>query len=271
MPELPEVETIKHGLKPHLEREIVVDVIVRRATLRWPIPDNLKDLLFNQCILDISRRGKYLLFKFITGTLLIHLGMSGRLQLVSTCQPLKPHDHVDFIFSSDRVLRYNDPRRFGAILWTNAPIEDFPLLKSLGVEPLDNEFTADYLKEKTCNRHVDIKSLIMNSHVVVGVGNIYAAEALFLAKIHPLTPARHLSCDQHIALVDAIQKTLQAAIAAGGTTLKDFVNSQGKPGYFSQQLNVYGCEHLPCVQCGSILLKIKQAQRTTVFCQQCQI
>ena len=270
MPELPEVETIMCGLKPHLEGAIIQEVIIRRPHLRWPIPQHLNRDLKEQQISTVSRRGKYLLIRTDNGTLLIHLGMSGSLQMVTSATTLKSHDHVDIILSDDNILRYNDPRRFGAILWTTEDPYQHKLLSSLGVEPLESDFTHLYLQQKALNRRVAIKPFIMDSHVVVGVGNIYAAEALFLAKLHPNMPAGMLSLIQSQQLVDAIQTTLRAAIRQGGTTLKDFVNSEGKPGYFAQQLHVYGRAGKPCIQCQTTLQSITLGQRSTVFCEYCQ-
>lgn len=270
MPELPEVETVLRGLTPQLEGATIQDVIIRHHQLRWPIPTHLKTLLSQQKILSLSRRGKYLLIQVTTGTLIIHLGMSGSLRLLSLDTPPTRHDHVDIILSTHQRLRYNDPRRFGAILWTEGNPLNHPLLKSMGIEPLDIHFTGEYLKQKALNRSSAIKPFIMNSQIVTGIGNIYAAEALFLAKIHPAIPAGQLTQHQCEQLVDAIKQILKKAIQQGGTTLKDFVNSEGKPGYFSQKLHVYGRAGLPCSTCGTPLRSIQLGQRSTVFCEQCQ-
>lgn len=270
MPELPEVETVMNSLKPYIEQAVVQDVVIRQHQLRWPIPSTLKHDLHQKKVGHLSRRGKYLLIPADTGTLIIHLGMSGSLRIVSNQTVITRHDHVDIVFENNLILRYCDPRRFGAVLWTNkAPLEH-PLLASLGVEPLTEFFTTDYLKQKTLCRRVAIKSLIMDSKIVVGIGNIYAAEALFMAKIHPATPANVLTQLQCTTLVAAIKQILTQAIHQGGTTIKDFVNSQGKPGYFSQQLSVYGRAGLPCRQCNTILSGFQLAQRNTVFCSTCQ-
>jgi formamidopyrimidine-DNA glycosylase len=270
MPELPEVETIKRGLIPHLENTIIQDVVVRCSQLRWPMPVTLKSELTQQKISHLSRRGKYLFIHLTTGTLLIHLGMSGSLRLVKVDTPVTRHDHVDMILSNNLILRYHDPRRFGAILWTTGDPLHHPLIKSIGIEPLDVNFTGLYLQEKANKRHVPIKSFIMNSKIIAGIGNIYAAEALFLAGIHPLYPAGQLTSKQYTQLVESIKEILQLAIVAGGTTLKDFVNSQGQPGYFSQQLSVYGRANLPCLRCEATLQSLQLGQRSTVFCEQCQ-
>lgn len=270
MPELPEVETILSGLTLALQDVMLQKVIVRQYQLRWPIPENLSTLLNQQKLCSIYRRGKYLLFRFERGTLIIHLGMSGHLRVVSKDTSLKLHDHVDFIFSNQKILRYNDPRRFGAILWTEDAPEKHRLLLSLGAEPLSSVFTAQYLFEKAKNRHVAVKPFIMNHQIVVGVGNIYATEALFKSNIHPATPVNHLSIEHFQWLIVAIKETLQLAISRGGTTLKDFFNAEGKPGYFKQQLMVYGREGLPCFQCKTPLQKISLGQRSSVYCSYCQ-
>lgn len=270
MPELPEVETIVRGLALELQDVVVQHVIIRQHQLRWPIPDNLSATLNQQKVCRIHRRGKYLLMRFERGTLIIHLGMSGHLRIVSKTADLKPHDHVDIIFSEQQILRYNDPRRFGTILWTQDEPEKHRLLFSLGVEPLSTAFTDQYLLQKAKKRHVAIKPFIMNNQVVVGVGNIYATEALFKANIHPATPVNHLTIEHVQRLIATIKDTLQLAISKGGTTLKDFFNAEGKPGYFKQQLMVYGREGLPCFQCTKPLQKIWLGQRNSVYCKHCQ-
>lgn len=270
MPELPEIETILNGLKPHLENNMIQEVIVRSSQLRWPIPSDLNQNLKGQKILHLSRRGKYLVIEVTSGTLLIHLGMSGSLKILTQSIPPSTHDHVDILLMNHQCLRYHDPRRFGALLWTvDNPLEH-PLLKSMGIEPLTADFTGTYLKQRSLNRHTSIKTFIMNGRIVAGIGNIYATEALFLAKIHPCTPANILNVHQYDRLVVCIKNVLTDAISSGGTTLKDFVDSEGKPGYFIQKLQVYGRAGLPCVICKSPLQSIKLGQRTTVFCKKCQ-
>lgn len=271
MPELPEVETIMQGLIPHIEGSTILEVIIRQAQLRWPVPLNLNEHLNQQKITSLSRRGKYLLIQLTKSTLIIHLGMSGSLRIQHQDTPPTRHDHLDIILTDNKLLRYNDPRRFGAILMTDDNPHAHTLLKSLGVEPLDKHFNGAYLKKAALKRRVAIKPFIMNSKIVTGIGNIYAAEALFLAKIHPLTEARLLTQKQCDQLADSIKSILQAAISQGGTTLKDFVNSDGKPGYFAQKLHVYGRAKLPCTRCGSPLQSLQLGQRSTVFCQQCQL
>ena len=270
MPELPEVETIMRGLLHQIVGSVIQDVIIRRPQLRWPIPADLKQCLMYQEIKQLSRRGIYLLIHLSTGTLIIHLGMSGSLRIFDLQTPPTLHDHVDIVFSDSRCLRYNDPRRFGAVLWTNKNPLTHPLLRMMGVEPLDIHFTGQYLMNACQNRRATIKTMIMNSQIVTGVGNIYAAEALFLAHIHPATPAGLLSEQQCIQLVNAIKQILNSAIAQGGTTLKDFMNSEGKPGYFAQRLHVYGRPNQPCTRCGKPLQLMQLGQRSTVFCSYCQ-
>lgn len=273
MPELPEVETTRRGITPHVEGRQLTDVIVRQFQLRWPVPSDLANKLAHQKLQRIDRRGKYLLFRFKYGYLLIHLGMSGSLRIVNPeITPVMPHDHVDFFFGRHCVMRYHDPRRFGAILWQDGKdnIEKHPLLSHLGPEPLTENFTADYLFQQSRKRTKDVKSFIMDNTVVVGVGNIYANEALFRAGIRPTKAAGRLTKKNCAVLVDEIRRILQHAINQGGTTLRDFVNGDGKPGYFKQQLNVYGRGGEACKQCGELLQQIRQGQRTTVYCPKCQ-
>lgn len=271
MPELPEVETIRAGLKPMLENKLIQKIEIRNPKLRWPIPANLNEMSIQQRILTLERRGKYLLLNLEKGSLIIHLGMSGSLKLLKQYQPPGRHDHLDFYFENHLVLRYTDPRRFGAILWTEANPFQHSLLKSLGIEPLDKTFHAEYLLNQAQKRRIAIKTLLMHAKIVVGIGNIYATEALFLARIHPATIASSLTENQSQRLVETIKEVLLSAIKRGGTTLKDFVNSDGRPGYFSQQLNVYGRKGLPCLNCQTILEVMVLNQRTTVFCPCCQI
>lgn len=269
MPELPEVETVLRGLMALLQNNRIEQVIIRQGLLRWPIPANLNNHAKNQRIISVYRRAKYLLIQLQNGTIIIHLGMSGSLKIVQEKVMPGSHDHVDIILSSGQIIRYNDPRRFGAILWTEDPASH-PLLQPLGPEPLDSSFNASYFYSTCLRRKVAIKQLIMNGKIVTGIGNIYAAEALFQANIHPLTPANTLTETQCVRLVKAIKQVLQAAIVQGGTTLKDFINTEGKPGYFSQQLQVYGREGLPCRVCQSLLQGLRLGQRSTVFCPCCQ-
>ena len=270
MPELPEVETTRRGIEPHIENNKVSKVILRRKTLRWPITPALSKDLPGETIKSVSRRGKYLLLATKKGCVLIHLGMSGSLRIVDTNRAAAKHDHVDIVFANSKVLRYTDPRRFGCILWDTESIESHPLLISLGPEPLSEEFHTDYLFQKSRTRTVAVKTFIMDSKVVVGVGNIYANESLFLAGINPKRNAGKISKPRYEKLVECIQQVLQQAIDVGGTTLKDFTGSDGEPGYFAQSLHVYGRKGEPCYVCEGTLKEIRQGQRSTVYCSQCQ-
>ncbi len=269
MPELPEVETVLRGLTPHLVNQTVKICVLRRTSLRWPIPLNLPDLLENQTILACSRRAKYFLMQFAEGSLLIHLGMSGRLCLVAAEKPVAKHDHVDIVLQNEKILRFTDPRRFGCILWID-DIFQHRLLKNLGPEPLSREFSGQHLFQQIQRRKLTIKTLIMNQHCVVGVGNIYASEALFKAGLHPKRLACSLTQIECNQLVKAIKQVLKSAIKAGGTTLKDFVNGSAAPGYFQQSLAVYGREKQACKQCDHLIQKIQLNQRSTFFCENCQ-
>lgn len=271
MPELPEVETTCRGIAPHLEGEVIVETIVRHYQLRWPIPNDLADTLQNRKIKRVYRRAKYCLLETESGTLILHLGMSGHLRILSPPSPNpEKHDHLDITFSNHKVLRLTDPRRFGAVLWTDEPIEQHKLIQHLGPEPLSDEFTPDLLYQKSRKRRCNIKSFIMDGKVVVGVGNIYANEALFLAKIHPEKLAGKITKKQSKLLVSKIKDVLARAIKAGGTTLKDFTKIDGKPGYFSQQLTVYGRAGESCITCNTPIQLFKTSQRATYFCLKCQ-
>ena len=270
MPELPEVETTLRGIQPHIQGRTLQRVLVRNRQLRWPIPEELETLLAGKKILEITRRGKYLLVRFAHGTTIWHLGMSGSLRLVDSDQLPGKHDHVDWVFSRGRVLRFNDPRRFGALLWTAAPVEEHFLLAHLGPEPLSAVFNGDYLFANTRARTQPIKSWLMAAGNVVGIGNIYANEALFACGIHPLKAAGSLSQPRCYALANAVKSILAYAINRGGTTLRNFVGGDGKPGYFAQELKVYGRGGEACYQCGKILTEKRVGQRTTVYCAVCQ-
>ncbi|MDX2345791.1 MAG: bifunctional DNA-formamidopyrimidine glycosylase/DNA-(apurinic or apyrimidinic site) lyase [Legionella sp.] len=269
MPELPEVETSRRGISPHLLNKQVTSVLLRHHQLRWPIPSNLAEFIEGKTLLSIDRRAKYLLFNFANGTLLIHLGMSGSLRICPINTPAQKHDHADIIFS-ECILRYTDPRRFGAILWLGLTPETSSLLNHLGPEPLSEEFNAEYLYKLSATRKVAVKQFIMDQHVVTGVGNIYATEALFEAGIHPKRSAGNISQKRYSLLVDIIKQILQKAIQQGGTTLKDFVGSDGKPGYFQQTLQVYGKAGENCPACKTPLKAIKLSARNSVFCPNCQ-
>lgn len=272
MPELPEVETTLRGVEPFLKETKITDVTIRNFSLRWPIDPHLAKTLTGQTIHHLYRRAKYLLLQCDTGTLIIHLGMSGRLRILAVSENIMPdkHDHFDMIVNNSHLLRYTDPRRFGAILWTEAPIDQHPLFAHLGPEPLTESFSAGYLFAKAKTRRCSTKTLIMDGKIVVGVGNIYANEALFMARIHPKTMANKLTRKDCEHLVGAIKEKLKQAIKAGGTTLKDFRKSDGKPGYFAQELSVYGRQHQHCPNCGHLIEHFKEAQRATFYCPKCQ-
>lgn len=269
MPELPEVETTRRGIEPHITGKKVTRIIIRNKNLRWPIPARLKKELTGQVIQQVARRGKYLLLETNNGTALLHLGMSGSLRIVNASEPPGKHDHVDIVFSK-KALRLTDPRRFGALLWTTRPPEQHKLLSKLGPEPLGDEFNGEYLYKVSRNRKVAIKNFIMNSHVVVGIGNIYASEALYMAGIYPGRAARRVSKKKCGLLAEVIQEVLNDSIDQGGTTLRDFVNSDGKPGYFKLELNVYGKTGEPCISCREPIREIRQGQRSTFYCPVCQ-
>jgi len=269
MPELPEVETTLRGIAPHILKRTISKVTIRQPRLRWPIPDDLPARLTHQPLLGISRRGKYLLFEFAQGHALIHLGMSGSLRIVDVQTPPNTHDHFDWVFG-DMALRYHDPRRFGCLLWIEGEPLEHSLLALLGPEPLSDEFTADYLFKRTRKRIQTIKQFIMDSHVVVGVGNIYANESLFMSRIKPIRKAGTLTHKQCENVVRDIKFVLARSIEQGGTTLRDFVGGDGKPGYFAQQLLVYGRGGEPCTECGKSLKEVRLNDRTTVYCVDCQ-
>lgn len=270
MPELPEVETTRRGIAPHVEGKRIAEVSVRQASLRWPVPAALAEQLPGQLITSVSRRAKYLLFHTGRGCMLVHLGMSGSLRVVDKAEPVRKHDHVDIVVSGGKVLRFHDPRRFGCMLWIQEPVAEHPLLADLGPEPLADAFTARYLFDASRRRKVPIKSFIMDGHVVVGVGNIYANEALFAAGIAPDREAGSVSLARYVLLVAEIRGVLARAIDVGGTTLRDFIGGDGKPGYFKQSLNVYGRGGEACTNCQKSLLEFRLGQRTTVYCPRCQ-
>lgn len=270
MPELPEVETTCRGIKPHIKNCRISAVIVRQPRLRWPVPDRLEALLAGLTIREVTRRAKYLLLHTENGTVIIHLGMSGNLRVLTGDQPVNKHDHIDVVFANGTILRFNDPRRFGALLWTRDPIEAHPLLKNLGPEPLLPDFDGRHLYELAKHRNTPVKSFIMDSHNVVGVGNIYANEALFTAGIRPTRRAGNIALSRYETLAQCIRQVLHHAIELGGTTLRDFVNEAGKPGYFKQRLKVYGRANQPCINCSRPLTEIRLNNRSTVFCGHCQ-
>ncbi|HQN66018.1 MAG TPA: bifunctional DNA-formamidopyrimidine glycosylase/DNA-(apurinic or apyrimidinic site) lyase [Methylophilus sp.] len=269
MPELPEVEITRRGLIP-LVGQTVKEVLIRNANMRWPIPAHLPVTLAHQQIKSLERRAKYILVKFDAGTLLLHLGMSGRICLLDRNYPPEKHDHFDILFDSGHLMRLRDPRRFGAVLWTANSPESHMLISNLGPEPLSDSFDANYLHMQLASRDAAIKVAIMDSHLVVGVGNIYASESLFRAKIHPQMPAKDLSETACQRLVNAIKQTLQDALAAGGSSLRDFFGADGNPGYFQQDYFVYGRAGQPCKVCGQQIRNIRLGQRSTFYCDQCQ-
>ena len=271
MPELPEVETICNGIRPYIQHQTIQNVIVRESQLRWKIPNDFSSSIIGLKINNVTRRGKYCLLNTVSGSIILHLGMSGSLRIVNSHTAVKRHDHVDFIFNDEIILRFNDPRKFGAVLWGEGDVYQHKLLKTLGSEPLSVDFNGEYLYQRAIKRRKAIKSFIMDGHILVGVGNIYASESLFAAKLHPLQAAGKISLVEYQTLATEIKKVLQRAIQQGGTTLKDFVNEQGKPGYFSQSLQVYGRAGEPCYQCQTLIEQLIIAQRASYFCPTCQI
>ena len=270
MPELPEVETTRRGVEPHVRGAVMDEIIVRRRDLRQPVTKGI-GTLEGKKILHVSRRSKYLLFEIDGGgTLLIHLGMSGSLRVVSPADEWRKHDHVGVSLSNGKQLRFHDPRRFGLVLWIKGEVAAHPLLSHLGPEPLSEEFHVAGLKAACAKRGAAIKQVIMDAKVVVGVGNIYASESLFRAGISPKAKANRISGPKLQKLVDAIREVLEQSIREGGTTLRDFLNSDGNPGYFKQRLFVYGREGEPCRVCGTPIRQVVMAQRSTYWCEGCQ-
>ncbi len=270
MPELPEVETTLRGIAPHLNQHRIADVVIRHPSLRWPIPKDLPELLRGKTVRGLRRRAKYLLIAFDHGTLILHLGMSGSLRILQLDTPAEKHDHFDLVLDNDQLLRLRDPRRFGAVLWHEGDVEQHELLRHLGLEPLEQEFDGAHLHRAMRKRSAAIKLAIMDSHVVVGVGNIYANEALFRAGIRPQLAAGKLSLLRCQRLAQAIKDVLRAAILKGGSTLRDFVHSDGSSGYFQQEYFVYGRAGEPCRVCGTAIRQVRQGQRSTFYCPHCQ-
>jgi formamidopyrimidine-DNA glycosylase len=270
MPELPEVETTRRGLLPHMVGRRIGAMVVRNASLRWPVPADIPKRLRGETIRDIRRRAKYLLFDLGEGHLLVHLGMSGRLTLVPAGTPARKHDHVDIELDGGRMLRFTDPRRFGAVLWLESPAERHALLRDLGLEPLDRAFTGEALRALAKGRSVSIKQFLMNGRIVTGVGNIYASEALFHAGIAPGRSAGRVSAARFDRLAEAVRRTLARAIDAGGSTLRDFASAEGRPGYFQHRHAVYQREGKPCRVCKTPIRALRQGQRSTFYCPQCQ-
>lgn len=268
MPELPEVETTRRGIAPHLTGAQIHRVAIRNPNLRWPVPA-LDRLLPGQTVRSVERRAKYLLLRFDAGSLLIHLGMSGSLRIVAADTAPRPHDHVDLYFA-ERCLRLHDPRRFGAVLWSAGDPLQHPRLRDLGPEPLSDAFNGQTLFSAARGRRIAIKNLIMDGRIVVGVGNIYATEALFRAGIHPGRASQRIALQRLERLAQAIKQVLGYAIERGGTTLRDFLGASGNPGYFAQELLVYGRSGEPCKVCGTIVKTRQIGQRASAYCPHCQ-
>ncbi len=269
MPELPEVETSRRGIEPHIVGQRISDVRIRERRLRWPVSEDVDRHLPGQTVTSVERRAKYLLINTTDGTAILHLGMSGSVCIVEIDTPASVHDHIDIELESGRALRLRDPRRFGSLHWSDDASNHW-LLKNLGPEPLGDEFDGEYLWKRSRGRRVAVKQFIMNAGIVVGVGNIYASESLFLAGINPKRAAGRIALPRYEALADAIRTVLQKAIRAGGTTLRDFYGGDGEPGYFQQELTVYGREDEPCLYCDRPVTAIVQGQRATYYCKHCQ-
>lgn len=281
MPELPEVETTLRGIQPFIENAILTSVDVRNPALRWPVPTVRLESLIGQEVRRLYRRAKYIIFETSQGAMMLHLGMSGSVEIIkkSVAKNIRKHDHVDLIFEKksttsgkfeEWILRYHDPRRFGSLLFIEHGNASHPLLEMLGPEPLSDDLTGSYLFTQSRKRTVAVKNLIMNGHVVVGVGNIYASEALFIAKVRPMRPAGKVTKTEYERISDAIKTVLAKAIAVGGTTLRDFTGSNGQAGYFSQKLNVYDRDKDGCRLCGTLIKRINIGQRSSFYCSSCQ-
>ncbi len=269
MPELPEVETSRRGIEPHIINTRVTRVRVRNRNLRWPVSKLLDRNLAGQTIRSVTRRAKYLLINTDGGSAILHLGMSGSVSIVEHGTPAGIHDHIDIDFNSGKTLRFHDPRRFGSLHWSQSALHH-KLLRSLGPEPLSDRFCGQTLWQRSRGRRVSIKQFIMNARIVVGVGNIYASETLHLARINPRRAAGRIALPRYERLAESIKEVLTEAIHAGGTTLRDFYGGDGQAGYFQQQLRVYGRQDQPCQTCGSPLASIVQGQRSTFYCRKCQ-
>ena len=270
MPELPEVETTLRGIEPHIRDTSLVEVVVRNASLRWPVPVQELQALKGLHVDKVERIAKYILIHTSKGVILLHLGMSGSLRVLNSDQAPEKHDHIDLVFSNNKLVRLNDPRRFGCCLLLNEPINEHKLLASLGPEPLSDAFNGQRLYELSRNRNVSVKNFIMDGKVVVGVGNIYASESLFKAGVRPTTAIKRISRARYDVLALEIKAVLAKAIAAGGTTLNDFTQADGKPGYFAQELQVYGRDGEPCNRCGQAIKSKVIGQRNTFYCTACQ-
>lgn len=270
MPELPEVETTRRGIEPHVVGRTVMRLVVRNPRLRWRVPEKLVKELPGNRIDSVARRGKYLLFATAAGTAILHLGMSGSLRVAACEQPADQYDHVDIVLDNGDCLRLRDPRRFGSLLWTRADPLRHKLLRDLGPEPLADDFRGAHLFEVSRGRKRAIRDFLLDSQVIAGVGNIYANEALFVAGIRPIRPAGKITRAQYDRLAAAIRSTLERALQAGGTTLRDFRNGRGEPGYFQLSLNVYGRDGEPCPACGTVIKARRLGQRTAFYCPKCQ-
>lgn len=269
MPELPEVETTRKGIEPHLVNNTIEEIRVHNGSLRWPVPSTV-NALKGSVVSSVKRRGKYLLINVPAGTAIVHLGMSGSLRICDPKEERRKHDHIELLIDSGKCLRFHDPRRFGCFLWQANGEPMHSLLAKLGPEPLSDDFNAELLFKATRKRQVAIKNLIMNSEVVVGVGNIYASESLFMAGIRPGRAAKRITKKESLKLVETIKLVLQRSITQGGTTLRDFINSDGNPGYFAQSLQVYGREGEPCRECEEPISQKVLGQRSTFYCSKCQ-
>ena len=270
MPELPEVETSLRGIEPHLSGRQILRLVARERRLRWPVSPSVDEAVAGRRIIGLHRRAKYLLLELEQGALMLHLGMSGSLRVLPADTPPGPHDHIDLVLTDGRCLRLCDPRRFGSLHWVPLPVENHPLLRELGPEPLSDAFDGAYLRQRARGRRCAVKGFIMDSRIVVGVGNIYASESLFMARIHPHRPAGRIGPERYDRLADSIKLVLAAAIAEGGTSLRDFVQEDGKPGYFAQQLRVYGRNGKPCPGCGEAIRQQRIGQRSSFYCARCQ-
>lgn len=270
MPELPEVETVRRGIEPHVRDRLITGARLRESRLRWPVPRSIGRTLSGQRVLGVDRRAKYLLLALERGHVLIHLGMSGHLRVVPADRPALPHDHLDIVLDSGACLRFHDPRRFGSVLWTTSPPAQHPLLRSLGPEPLSDGFDGGYLYERAQGRRQAVKTFIMDSRTVAGVGNIYASEALYRAGIHPTRPAGRVSLRRYDVLATAVRTTLKDAIERGGSSLRDFFDEDGNPGFFVPLLRVYDREGKPCVGCGQAIRRRVIGQRASYYCVSCQ-
>lgn len=271
MPELPEVEITRRGLERHVSGQRIARIAIRNPNLRWKVPPHLPPLLEGSAIRGVTRRGKYLLLDCGRGTLIVHLGMSGSLRILPAETPWQKHDHFDLVLSNGEMVRLHDPRRFGSVLWTESDPLQHPLLKDLGPEPLTHAFNADWIYRQTRSRSAAVKQTLMDSRVVVGVGNIYANEALFRARIHPKTSASRIGPARYKKLVQSVRRTLRLAIKAGGSSLRDFVDCGGNPGRFQMRYLVYDRAGKPCSKCRTAIRRVRLGQRSSYFCPRCQI